>query len=211
MTSKKFSLLFLGLFILASSTAHAYRDETEAVGESFTYAGLRLNPGYGYLGLQNQDGTRAIFGGPILATEFDLVFSFTDINLAVGPFVHYSYSFQKNLKVENNLTQEVNKTDFMYGLKAYISPFFCGFAFGDTSMKMSESSGRDISVVSTQLGFNGGIKLFKLSSNWHLAIEGWYKTSFLKRSTNPSLTNNTAAESLELYLNFTWSPLFQLL
>jgi len=209
MTVKWFIIILS--FLTLSTQAFAYRDDGEETGDPFTYGALRLNPGYGYLGLQNQDGTRAVFGGPILATEFDLVFSFTDINLAIGPFLHYSYSFQKNLKIENNVTQEVNKTDLIYGLKAYINPFFIGFGFGDTTLKMSESTGNDITVKSTQLGFTGGLRLFKLTREWNVTLEGWYKTSFLKKNTNPDLTNNTAAESLELYINFVWSPLFQLL
>jgi hypothetical protein len=190
--------------------AARYSDGEEP-NQAFTYGALRLNPGYGYLGIQNQDGSRAVFGGPQLASEFDLIFSFTDVNLALGPFLHYSYSFQKNLKGDGSYSQELNKSDFMYGLKAYINPFFIGFAYGDSTLFLSETSGRSIELRTNQLGFLGGIKLFKLASEWNVSLEGWYKTGFFKKSTNPSLTQNTAGESLEVYINFVWSPLFQLL
>jgi hypothetical protein len=199
------------LLVLLPLTGYASRFDAEGVGEPFTYASLRLNPGYGYLGIQNQDGSRAVFGGPIAAAEFDLVFSFADINLAMGPFIHYSHSFQKNLREEASYSQELNKTDFMYGLKGFISPFFIGFAYGETQLNFSGTGGRDLQLRTAQLGFLGGLRLFKLSREWHISFEGWYKTGFFRKNSNPGLNSNTAAENLELFLNIIWSPVFQIL
>lgn len=199
------------LFILASSSAWGARFAESEAGDAFSYGAFRLNPGYGYLGLQNQDGSRAVFGGPLIAAEFDVVFTFVDANLALGPFLHYSRSFQKNLRVDGDYSQELTKSDLMYGLKAYISPFFIGFAFGETTLQLTQTGGRQVDIYSTQLGFLGGLRLFKIGNNMNISFEGWYKSSFLKKSTNPTLNQNTAAEGMEFYLNFVWSPLFQLL
>lgn len=197
---------------LSSFSAHAFQ-RSEPEPQAFTYGAFRLSPGYGLSSILNQDGSKAIFGGPSVYGEFEIIFSVEELGMGISPYIHYAYSQESNMKNQNGFSQELRKSDLLYGLKAYVNPFYAGFGYGSTSAEVSLMDGtiRKMKLESTMLGFTAGVRLFGIGGDWSVGLAGWYKTSFFSKSKNPSLTENTVMENLELHITFTLDPLFQLL
>lgn len=210
---KKIIFLFIILFILPLES-YAFRGEPAAEPEAFTYGALRLSPGWHYTSLLNQDGGRAVFGGPAGNGEFDLIFTFQELDLGIGPFIHYSYSNQDNLSNRVAYSQEIERNETLYGIKAYMFPFYVGFGYGASSTRMGLYDNGSITKKNLEtniLGFTGAVRLFSLGGDWSLGFTGWYKTGFFSKAKNPNLENNTNMETIELMLTISISPLFQLL
>lgn len=206
------AIIVLFIFTYASS-ALAFKSAPEPESQSFTYGAFHFSPGYAYTSLLNQDGTKAVYSGPAVNGEFDLIFSIKDLGLGVGPFVHYFYSQQNNLSNNNGRQEDLERSDFMYGLKALLNPFYAGFAFGTNTSRLNlgGSSNTSRKLESRVLGFTGGLRVLGLGDGWSLGLSAWYKSSFYDRSRNPDLTGGTAMESLDLFITITCSPLFQIL
>lgn len=208
MRSMLVGILLLGAF---STPAQAARYQEDSTGEAFTYTQIRALPGYGYASVLNQDGSRAIYGGPHIGGEFDIVFSFQDIGLAAGPFAHYQYSIYPNLRNTGTQSQELAKTEFLVGMKAFIGIFYAGFAYGENTSWFSNNMGTELKLQASVLGFTGGMKLFSISKSWQVGLTGWYKSTLFTKSRNTSLQDNTQMETLEGSITFTYTPLFQIL
>lgn len=192
-------ILLAVLLFLSFRNAQA-RGYSESVQHEKGLISLSLFAGSQENRLLNQDASYSSLSGWHGGAALDVAIYSSHGGGQLRLFGSYVFS---ELKDKMDSGTSAQKSETLYGAKAYVSPWlFLGVGYGQSEQKFTSGAS---TVTTNDSLLAGGLGIeYGMTDSWSLGLQGWYKMNPIAKQ--PASEGNSFSDGYDMSLVLIWSP-----